>query len=114
MNKIINIDELEVGQIVAEPVMNKFREVIISQGSYITDSHKLILKTWNINKITVITTNGTNGEMEQSNDNSNNISKEALNNLSKRCNWSPENQWEKNFYELAINHEITKLITKMN
>jgi hypothetical protein len=114
MTKTINIDELEVGQIVAEPVRNKFRQVILSQGSHITKSHKQILKTWNIDKIRVIILNGNEENIDQVNTITNAISMKAYENVDKRCNWTPENEWEQNLYDLAIKHEINKLIKKMN
>jgi hypothetical protein len=114
MTKTINIDELEIGQIVAEPVRNKFRQVILSQGSHITQSHKQILKTWNIDKIRVIISNGNEEHFEEVDNITNAISTEALENVTKRCIWTPENEWEQNIYDLAVKHEINKLIKKMN
>lgn len=114
MIKVLNIDELEMGQIVAEPVRNKFRQVIVSQGSHITSSHKEILKTWNIENIRVIISNGTEGNIDQTVVISDAITNEARNNLLKRCNWNPENEWENNIFDLALQHEINKLIKKMN
>jgi hypothetical protein len=114
MTKTINIEELEVGQIVAEPVRNRFRQVILSQGSHITQSHKQILKTWNIETIRVIISNGNEKNIEETSTISNAISIEAHENLDRRCSWSPDNEWEQNLYDLALIHEINKLIKKMN
>jgi hypothetical protein len=110
MIKMININELEEGYIVAEPVRNKFRQVILSQGSQITNYHRQILKTWNINSIKIIF----NSNSAQEDTNIQDISSEAHKLVSKRCTWIPENKWEESLYDLAIKNEIKKLLNNTN
>ncbi len=106
MMKTVNIEEIEIGQIVAEPVRNKFRQIILSQGSLITDSHKHILKTWNINQIKIITENGSEEDMATLND----ISIEAHRIVSSRYNWVPTNKWEHDLINATVKKEIINLL----
>jgi len=51
----VNLDELEPGSTLAEPVMNSFGQTLIASGAELTPKHISILKTWNIQSVKIKT-----------------------------------------------------------
>ncbi|MEN6295654.1 MAG: hypothetical protein ABFD61_05950 [Chloroherpetonaceae bacterium] len=49
MQHIIQIDKVEDGMVLAEPVLNQFSQVLLPSGTILSKFHVNILKKWNIN-----------------------------------------------------------------
>ena len=108
MTRIIKIEDIQNGQIVAEPIYNKHRQIILNQGSELNISHIQILKTWNIGEIKIISYNEKKEKIPISEE----ISDEAQKNIESRCNWVPSNSWENDLIKVAKNYEIKNLLSK--
>lgn len=54
MPRIVRLDEIVEGQIIAETLTNKYDQVLIKKGTLLSlDSHIRVLKMWGINEISV-------------------------------------------------------------
>ena len=51
MQQIIQIEKIEDGMVLAEPVLNQFSQVLLPSGTILSNFHKNILKKWNINYV---------------------------------------------------------------
>lgn len=51
MQQIIQIDKIEDGMVLAEPVLNQFSQVLLPSGTVLSSFHTNILKKWNISYI---------------------------------------------------------------
>jgi hypothetical protein len=53
MPKIISIEEIEDGQVLAEPLTNKFGQTIMPAGASLQKAHQTKFKMWNITSVTI-------------------------------------------------------------
>lgn len=97
MSNIVPIDEINDGMVVAEPIVNSFGQTLIPSGATLKDSHKKLLKTWNIQTI-AIQGDGQEEAVELTEE----IKQLALEKLSKRLSWKPANPYEKDIFQLGI------------
>jgi hypothetical protein len=97
MSKRINIYEIEDGMIVAEPIINNFRQTIIKAGTLLKSSHINLLKTWNILNITIKTL-----EDEEVSDIGIELQRLCFERLARRVKWKPRNEYEKGLYLLGF------------
>ena len=51
MQQIIQIEKIEDGMVLAEPVLNQFSQVLLPSGTILTTFHTKILQKWNINYV---------------------------------------------------------------
>jgi len=97
MAKEISLNEIKEDMVLAEPIVNKFGNVLIPAGASLKLSHLQLLKIWNINSIKII---------EELSDNLNIISDEqrelARDILKKKILWKARNEWEEDLIELGI------------
>lgn len=95
MAKIINIEDIAENMILAEPVVNKFGQTLISSGTQLTERHKSTLKTWNIKVLMV----KSNAEDEVS------VSEEMLaharERITSKMDWTPQNPLEEDLLNAA-------------
>lgn len=106
MIRTIYIEDIENGQVVAEPVRNKFSQVILTKGSELDNSHKEVLKTWNIEKIKILTA----GAHEKEDKISPDILEEAVESVKSRYSWEPDNDWEKDMLAAGIECEMQRIM----
>jgi hypothetical protein len=106
LSNYIHIDEIEDGQILAEPLTNRFGQVILPSGATLTKSYVQKLKTWNIYNVCV------KGDPR---DETTIISEEIMNQAEilfrKKCDWEPENSIEKEIINIGINELAKQLAT---
>lgn len=99
MNKI-KIDEDIEGMELAEPVINKFGQTLIPPGTKLTKRHINLLMMWGIDSISILDSEKLENETSKIN-----LSEETLRfideQLSKRFLWEPENEYEKEIYDMA-------------
>lgn len=106
MIRTIYIDDIESGQVVAEPVRNRFSQVILTKGSELNNSHKKVLKTWNIEKIKILTADAHEKDDKVSPE----ILEEAVNIIKSRYSWEPVNDWENDMLTAGIECEVQRIM----
>ena len=99
MNKAYTLETIKEGMEIGEPVINNFGQTLLPSGLKISARHINLLKTWNIDKVFIVDKDSDeNGENKQ-------ISEETKayieKQLSLRFNWIPENEFEKDIYQLT-------------
>ncbi|MBN8574867.1 MAG: hypothetical protein J0M05_13210 [Candidatus Kapabacteria bacterium] len=104
MAKVISCDEIEQGMILAQPILNKFGQILLPANVELQKKHSQLLKTWGINSVSIKGVEGEDKEME--------ISEEmrALieDTLKLKILWQPTNSFEKELYQLAFLSEAKK------
>jgi hypothetical protein len=100
MAKKVATAELEEGCVLAEPVINKFGQVLFGAGVKLEARHVRILKTWNIAEVLVreadsesmtpVITQSLRGLAEER--------------LGQRVKWTPRNVNEQDFIAMGIDH----------
>lgn len=99
MKKIKN-SELTEGMELAEAVINNFGQTLIPAGTNLSKRHINLLMMWGIESVSIV-------DSEETDNDSNEIklSDETLKfideQLSKRFLWKPENEHEKEIYDMA-------------
>jgi hypothetical protein len=94
--KSVNLNELEPGSILAEPVLNSFGQTLIAGGAEINQKHISILKTWNIQSVKIKT--DSNEEIEKYSDMQLQL---ALEKLMQHIKWQPRNRNEEDLLKLG-------------
>lgn len=97
MPRKININEIEEGMVVAEPVINSFRQTLIKAGTSLKPAHRNLLKTWNIHIIAIKT-----NEDEEVTDIGIELQRLCFERLARRVKWKPRNDYEKAVYLLGF------------
>lgn len=54
MAKIILIDDVQEGQVLAEPVSNSFGQQLLPAGAVLEERHIHLLKRWNVRRLFII------------------------------------------------------------
>ena len=97
MANYISIDQIEEGMILAEPVVNKFGNVLLGAGASLSSNHITLFKTWNVKDI-AIRSLSSDSEIEITEEHR----AQAAVLLTKRMKWFPRNDIEKDLYSLAL------------
>ncbi len=96
MSQLIQIDDIQDGMELAEPVINKFGNVLLPAGAKLSSNHIKLLKTWKIFSLIIKTDDQDTVEE---------ISKEILEKaeaiMKDSISWEPINEFEKDLIELA-------------
>lgn len=105
MSKIIDLNELEKGMILAVPVKNKFGQVIMGADTILEEKHKKMLKMWGIKTLSVklADSNSGNKELDEAS------IQDAKDILSRRLTWSPQNKLEEELCEIAFRETLEKI-----
>jgi len=97
MAKFINIDDLEEGMHLAEPIVNNFGQILLPSGVCIKDSHKKLLRTWNV-RVVAIRTEGDGNAANYSEE----LKAAARERTSKRFLWAPKSNFESDLFNIAV------------
>ncbi len=54
MSSILSIEQVEIGMVLANPVVNRYGQVLISNGTELLQRHIKLLKTWGIKFIHLV------------------------------------------------------------
>ncbi len=96
---MLEIDKVEEGMVLYEPVTNNFGQTLLSSGTELTQKHINMLKMWSISEINITT--GDDKPQEESS-----ISQELLEmarkTLDARMSWKPKNEMEEELVQLAL------------
>ncbi len=104
MPKAITLKEFKEGLELAQPIKNKFGQVLIPEDVKLEDRHKKILLTWGINEIIIKDEVETILQVNEA------ILSEAKNKLKARMKWNARNQNEEELYNLALDELVKKMI----
>lgn len=102
---IKNINDLKIGDILKEPVINNYGQILIAAGKAIEEKHLRLLKIWNIHESII-------ADEEDNNQFSVALISKAKQELIKRIQWIPENEYEEDLYETALQKYCTDLLKK--
>jgi hypothetical protein len=95
-------ETLEPGMVLAEPVFNRWGQILLTKGSELSPRHLTVLKTWGIPKAVI-----ESGESEAVDPQ---IDEEILRNaearIKKRLLWQPQNALEEEIIQLAIQQVV--------
>jgi hypothetical protein len=98
MYKLININDVNEGMELAEPIFNSQGQILLPAGITLNNNHLKILRSWNVLYIKIVT-DGQNAEEI-------NISPELLQyareRISKIVNWTPNSEIEEELLEVAV------------
>lgn len=107
MAEIIASNEIKVGMVVNESVVNSFGQTLISSGVEINEQHIKLLKMWNITCVSIKTADS--DELEVLTEEMINM---GLERLSKRLTWQPRNENEKDLIDLGIISAVNNIARK--
>jgi hypothetical protein len=97
MAKFINIDDIEEGMSLAEPIVNNFGQILLPSGVTIRESHKKLLRTWNVRVVAI---------KIEGDDSANNFSEElkakAREKVLKRLQWTAKSNFESDLLNVAV------------
>ena len=106
MQKLILIDDMEEGMILASSIKNKFGQVLLGAESRLELKHKNLFRTWGIESIYVISDEG--DALDGINES---ILREAEELLAKRVRWNPKNENEEDLLNMGKERIIEKILS---
>jgi hypothetical protein len=94
----VTIEQLKPGMVLAEPIFNRFNQVLLNKGVAITDRHLNVLSTWGIPRVII-----EGGEREETPlELDNELKERGLTRLKKRLLWTPKSLLEEEIIHLAF------------
>lgn len=105
MSKLISVDEIQDGMILAEPIQNRFGHTLLGANIKLEEKHVKFLKSCGIQTIYIVDEND-NGSNKQYDSETLEKAK-AL--LSQRITWRPKNEYENELIEFATQNILEKL-----
>jgi hypothetical protein len=105
MPEIIPISSIEEGMVSAEPIINNYGQTLIPAGATLSNKHKVLLMTWNIDSI-CIKTEESGTDMEISDE----VKALAMERLARRFKWTPRNSLEKELFSIALLHTSKQIL----
>ena len=97
----IQVEKLNPGMILAEPITTRSKKEVLSAGTKLTDSHIAAIKTWGLSFVTV-----------QEETVLSEIRPKALQRVKARMRWEPSNPIEEEIYQIAIQRAEDLLLKK--
>lgn len=105
MSKLISVDDIQDGMILAEPIQNRFGHVLLGANVKLEAKHQKFLKSCGIQTIYIVDDNDNNSEKVY--DNAALEKADAI--LSERIKWKPKNDYEKELIEVAKQNILEKV-----
>lgn len=96
MGKYVSLKEIIPGMILAEPVVNRYGQVVLAAGIELESHHIGRLKTWGV---TLISVDAEGDEVSGCNQQ---VLDRAREQVEERLTWAPRNQLEKDMYNAAV------------
>jgi hypothetical protein len=96
MVQVIKTEEIEDGMVLAHPVLNGFRQVLLPAGTVLNRKHLTVLKTWNVYNISISV--GNSEVIEKPPQELIDSSREIV---LKTLSWSPRNMSEEDLINMA-------------
>ncbi len=104
MSKLISVDEIQDGMVLAEPIQNRFGHTLLGANVKLETKHIKFLKSCGIQTIYIVDENESNSKKEYDNE----TLEKAKAILNQRLNWKPKNEFENELIELAIQNILEK------
>jgi hypothetical protein len=103
----VSFENLVPGMILAEPVLNRLGQILLSKGSTISPRHLTVLKTWGIKVVAI------EGGGDQVKDPllDKDFQNRALARIKKRLFWHPHSPIEEEIVNLAIQQVIQRSLS---
>ncbi len=89
MAQLININDIKMDMILAEPVTNKYGQTLLPSGTILDKKKQMILKTWNVKAI-VVKSDDNDSEVEITEE----MITHAREGLFQKMQWKPKNECE--------------------
>ncbi len=105
MSRILTIDKVEPGLILASPIYNNAGQVLLGADTELTQKSIKVLKTWNIKSV-IIKDNSNEPNIEISEE----IMELARRKVNERLSWEPRNSNEFDLYNTAVNFTAQELL----
>lgn len=108
MKKYKLIEEVEEGDILAEPIINSFGLLLLPGGTPLNDRHVRMFKMWNIKQVTV--------SMDVDNYSSwlnDELLEYSYKIFSAKCLWKPESDYELDLFNMGVVYEARKIFNDM-
>lgn len=102
MIKVIDINELNEGDVLAEPIHNVLGHILLPANAVISANSLKLLKTLNISNITIKKTD----ENSQNDGISDEDVDRTLNIMVNKIGWSPDNEFEEELLKMAAIHKF--------
>jgi hypothetical protein len=106
MSLIITLEELEDGQILAEPLINRYGQTIMPAGAKLLKSYANKLKTWDITTISIVVSQAEELDLNIPDE----VVKSATEIFLSRCPWKPENNYEKELINIGIYYTAKQIM----
>ncbi|HOM04998.1 MAG TPA: hypothetical protein PLU67_05820 [Candidatus Kapabacteria bacterium] len=105
MAKVIAVEDIQDGMIIAEPIVNRYGQVLLAAGVVLSQQHSTFLKTWNIRTIKVTA----GAEDEETSEISEEMRKQILESIAQRTSWTPRIPIEEDLFKVAVYHLAKKM-----
>jgi len=103
-SRIIPIEKIEDGMILADPILNQFSQVLIPAGTVLSDFHKKFLMRWNISYINIYSNeDDIDFEIEDE------LIEQATMYVLNKLLWTPSNEIENDIVYVASKHFAQKI-----
>ncbi len=96
MVNYVSVDEIVPGMKLADPVTNRYGQVILAAGIELRPQHIGGLKTWGVTLVPVIAESNEVSEYNQQ------YYEQAREQVADRINWKPRNKIEKDIFNAAV------------
>ncbi len=103
-----NVSELKVGMILSSTVKDNNERVLLNEGSVITDANIFELVRNKIFKVFVTEESVLAVEKAENEKSPEMIRQEIFDQIVNTINWEPENKFEKDLFEMAVQHRLQK------
>jgi hypothetical protein len=103
MARQISLDELEPGMVLASAVKSKHNQTLLHPNTVLAEKHKQFLRLWGVTSVYILSEGNSAGD-----DSAAEAENEIRAELIKRLNWQPENPFEKDLFDMAMQHETEK------
>ncbi|MEW6186956.1 MAG: hypothetical protein AB1585_14575 [Thermodesulfobacteriota bacterium] len=94
----VPLEELHSGMVLAEPVFNRWGQILLNKGCKLTPRHISVLKTWGVAKADI---GNIEGEEEVARIDQETLAR-AQKQVNKRLFWEPRTDFEKEIIQLAV------------
>ncbi len=100
----VPFETLEPGMVLAEPVLNRMGQILLSKGSELSPRHLTVLRTWGISAVVIEgeETEGRDPIVDEA------IQKRALTRIKMRLFWHPQSPLEKEIFDLAVQQAVQR------
>jgi hypothetical protein len=105
MGRQIDVETIQPGMTLAEPVVNRHGQVLLGAGAALTDRHITVLKTWGVRSVII---EGGGADVEPKITEA--VQHLAEDRLKRRWAWAPRNAIEEEVYELALRHAALRCL----